>query len=156
MITAMLLFSLGMILLIAGADSLVRGASKIASLMGISPLVIGLTVVSFGTSAPEMVVSVISSTSGQSDIAIGNVLGSNIFNVLFILGLSAIILPLGVSQHIVKLDIPVMIISAILLFFISSDGTISRIDGIILFSGMIAYTVFLIYESRNAEPPVQE
>jgi cation:H+ antiporter len=97
----LILFVVGLMLLIAGAELLVRGASRLAAVVGISPLVIGLTVVAFGTSAPEMAVSVQSALSGQADIALGNVVGSNIINVLFILGISAIIVPLVVAQQFV-------------------------------------------------------
>src|SRR3989304_239998 len=93
-----LLFALGLALLVAGAELLVRGASRLAAAVGISPLVIGLTVVAFGTSAPELAVSVQASIAGQPDLALGNVVGSNIFNVLFILGISALIVPLVVSH----------------------------------------------------------
>ena len=99
----LLLFLAGLVLLIAGAEVLVRGASRLARRFGISPLVIGLTVVAFGTSAPEMAVSVRSRARRQADIALGNVVGSNIFNVLFILGLSALIAPLVVAQQLVRL-----------------------------------------------------
>ena len=98
-LTTIIIFSLGLVLLILGAESLVRGASRLAALLGISPLVIGLTIVAFGTSSPELVVSLQSSITGQSEVALGNIVGSNIFNVLFILGISAIIAPLTVSQQ---------------------------------------------------------
>lgn len=144
----------GLVLLIWGAEFLVRGASRIATSAGISPLVVGLTVVAFGTSSPELAVSVMSAFKGQADLAIGNVVGSNIFNVLLILGLSAIIVPLIVAQQLVRFDVPVMIGVSFLLFALGYDGNISRLDGILLFSGAIAYTVFLIRQSRkekNAE-----
>lgn len=144
----------GLVLLIWGAELLVRGASRIATSAGISPLVVGLTVVAFGTSSPELAVSVMSAFKGQADLAIGNVVGSNIFNVLLILGLSAIIVPLIVAQQLVRFDVPVMIGVSFLLFALGYDGRIGRLDGILLFSGAIAYTVFLIRQSRkekNAE-----
>jgi len=96
-----LMLVLGLFVLTVGAELLVRGASRLAMAMGISPLVVGLTVVAYGTSAPEMVVSVQSSLAGQPDVALGNVVGSNIFNVLFILGVSAMIVPLRVSQQLI-------------------------------------------------------
>ncbi len=99
----------GLIVLVIGAEGLVRGAGRLAAALGISPLVIGLTIVAFGTSSPELAVSVQSALSGQADIALGNVVGSNIFNVLFILGLSAVIVPLVVAQQLVRLDVPLMI-----------------------------------------------
>jgi cation:H+ antiporter len=143
------LFVIGLGLLIAGAEVLVRGASRLAAGVGISPLVIGLTVVAFGTSSPEMAVSVSSAFAGQADIAFGNVVGSNIFNVLFILGISALIAPLIVSQQLVRLDVPIMIGVSVLLLIFASDLQISRLEGVILFAGIITYTVFLIVQSRK-------
>lgn len=102
----LVLFVLGAALLIVGAELLVRGASRLAGSLGISPLVVGLTVVAFGTSSPEAAVSVGSALGGQADIALGNVVGSNIFNVLLILGLSAVVAPLVVSRRLVRLDAP--------------------------------------------------
>lgn len=146
--TILLLLS-GFVLLIVGAEVLVRGASKIAAALGISPLVIGLTVVAFGTSSPEMAVSVMSSMSGNVDIAVGNVVGSNIFNVLFILGLAALIVPLVVAQQLVWLDVPLMIIASLIVLWMGWDGSINRWEGIVLFLGIIAYTVFLIRQSKK-------
>ena len=99
----------GLVFLIWGAELLVRGASRIATAVGISPLVVGLTVVAFGTSSPELAVSVMSAFKGQADLAIGNVVGSNIFNILLILGISSVIVPLVVAQQLVRLDVPLMI-----------------------------------------------
>jgi cation:H+ antiporter len=143
------LFVIGLGLLIAGAEVLVRGASRLAAGVGVSPLVIGLTVVAFGTSSPELAVSVQSAYAGQGDIAFGNVVGSNIFNVLFILGISAIVAPLIVQQQLVRLDVPLMIGVTVLLLIFASDLQISRIEGVILFAGLITYTVFLIRQSRK-------
>jgi len=143
------LFVAGLILLVIGAEALVRGASRLAAIMGISPLIIGLTVVAFGTSAPELAVSVNASLKGQADIALGNVVGSNIFNVLFILGVSAAITPLAVSRQLIRLDVPVMIGVSILTLLFGFDGNISHWEGGILFSGIIIYTAFLIYQSKK-------
>ena len=156
--SVLFLFVLGLLLLVAGAEVLVRGASRLAARVGISPLVIGLTVVAFGTSAPEMAVSVKSALSGQAgaDIALGNVVGSNIFNVLFILGLSATIAPLIVSQQLVRVDVPIMVGVSVLTLLLALDGTISRWNGALLFGGIIAYTVFAIVQSRKEERAVQE
>jgi cation:H+ antiporter len=145
----LVLFVIGLVLLIVGAEALVKGASKLAAGVGISPLVIGLTIVAFGTSSPEMAVSVSSALAGKADIAVGNVVGSNIFNVLFILGVSAVIAPLIVSQQLVRLDVPIMIGVSVLLILFASDLTISRLEGVILFAGIIAYTAFLIVQSRR-------
>jgi cation:H+ antiporter len=145
----LILFVVGLGLLIVGAEALVRGASKLAAAAGISPLVIGLTIVAFGTSSPEMAVSVSSALQGQADVAVGNVVGSNIFNVLFILGIAALIAPLVVSKQLIRFDVPLMIGISIIAIIFGSDGSISRIEGILLFAGIIAYTVFLIYQSRK-------
>jgi cation:H+ antiporter len=140
---------LGLVLMIGGAEWLVRGASRIATAAGISPLVVGLTVVAFGTSSPELAVSVMSAFKGQADLALGNVVGSNIFNVLFILGISAAIVPLVVAQQLVRFDVPLMIAASLVVLLMGLDGSIGRIDGVILFAGVIAYTVFLIRQSRK-------
>lgn len=142
---------LGLVLMIGGAEWLVRGASRVAAAAGISPLVIGLTVVAFGTSSPELAVSVMSAFKGQADLALGNVVGSNLFNVLFILGISALIVPLVVAQQLVRFDVPVMILASLLVLPMGWDGSIGRLDGAILFAGAIAYTVFLIRQSRREE-----
>ncbi|MCX7109229.1 MAG: calcium/sodium antiporter [Candidatus Methylumidiphilus sp.] len=155
MFTAILLI-VGMVLLVAGAESLVRGASKLAASLGISPLVVGLTVVAFGTSSPELAVSTHAAFTGEADIAIGNVVGSNIFNILFILGLSAMVTPLAVAQQLIRLDMPIMIGASLLLPILGMDGKISRLDGLLLFSLLVAYTVFLIRQSRKESKAVQE
>ena len=139
----------GLVLLVGGAEILVRGASKLAALFGISPLVIGLTVVAFGTSAPETAVSVQSAFSGKGDLAIGNVIGSNIANVLLILGLTALIAPLIVSRQLIRLDVPLLIAAGILTWVLAANGTLSRLDGAILFAGIIAYTVFMVKSSMR-------
>jgi cation:H+ antiporter len=144
-----LLMIVGLGLLVAGAEALVRGASRLAAAFGISPLVIGLTVVAFGTSSPEMAVSVMSAYAGQADLAVGNVVGSNIFNVLFILGLSAAIAPLLVSRQLIRLDVPIMIGISFLLLLLALDGSINRLDGVILFAGIISYTAFQIIQARR-------
>jgi cation:H+ antiporter len=146
----------GLVLLVIGAEALVRGASKLAVIAGISPLIIGLTIVAYGTSAPEMAVSVMSSLSGKVDIAVGNVVGSNIFNVLFILGISSIVAPLIVAQQLIRLDVPIMIGVSVLMFVFGLDGKISRVDGSILFIGGLVYTGYLIYQSRKNPEAAQE
>ncbi len=130
-----------------------RGASRIAVTAGITPLVVGLTVVAFGTSSPEMAVSVMAALSGPAgaDIALGNVVGSNIFNVLFILGISAMITPLVVSVQLLRLDVPVMIGVSVLMLLLALDGSISRLDGLLLFTGIIIYTVFVVIEGRKEQ-----
>ncbi|MEB0137089.1 calcium/sodium antiporter [Actimicrobium sp. CCC2.4] len=150
MLMQSLLFIAGLVALVVGADSLVRGASKLALSFGISPLVVGLTIVAFGTSAPEMAVSTGAVLSGQTAIAVGNVVGSNIFNVLFILGLSALVAPLVVHSQLIRQEVPIMIGSALLLVALGLDGTLSRWDGALLLTLVVVYTVFLIVQSRRA------
>lgn len=146
---------LGLVILVGGGELLVRGASRLAIALRISPLVIGLTVVAFGTSAPELAVSVQAAMAGSADLAIGNVVGSNIFNVLFILGLSALIVPLVVSSQLIRWDVPVMIVVSLLFLFFSWNGSINRIEGAILFGGIIAYTWWGIRQSRRESAAVQ-
>jgi cation:H+ antiporter len=147
--SVILLLIVGLVLLVIGAELLVRGASNIASILRIPSLIVGLTIVAYGTSSPEMAVSIQSSFAGQADIALGNVVGSNIFNVLSILGISALIAPLMVANQLIRLDVPVMIGVSVLTFVLGSDGKIDRSDGILLFIGAIIYTLFLIYEAKK-------
>jgi cation:H+ antiporter len=144
-----LMFLGGLSLLVIGANALVRGASKLAMSLGISPLVVGLTIVAFGTSAPEVAVSVGAVLDGKTDIAIGNVVGSNIFNVLFILGISALIAPLVVNIQLIRQEVPIMLGASLLLLALSLDGRLDLLDGGFLFALMVAYTVFLVVQSRR-------
>jgi cation:H+ antiporter len=139
----------GLVLLVAGAEVLVRGAAKLAAQFGIPPLIIGLTVVAFGTSAPETAVSVQAAYAGSGDLAIGNVLGSNIANVLLILGITALVSPLLVSRQIIRLDVPIMIGASLVTYALGWDGSLSRLDGALLFAGVVTYTAFLIISSRK-------
>lgn len=148
---SVLFFLLGLALLVLGAEALVRGASRLALSFGISPLVVGLTVVAFGTSSPELAVSLQSAFSGRADMALGNVVGSNIFNVLFILGASALIVPLVVARQLVRQEVPVMIGVSLLLYALAADGSIGRADGVLLLVLLLAYTVFLIRQSRRRQ-----
>ncbi|MFC3607833.1 calcium/sodium antiporter [Stutzerimonas tarimensis] len=141
----------GLVLLVAGAEVLVRGAARLAAQFGISPLVIGLTVVAFGTSAPETAVSVQSAFAGSGDLAIGNVVGSNIANVLLILGLTALVAPLVVSRQLIRLDVPLMIGASLVVYALAWDGRLTRLDGALLFAAVVAYTVFLIVSSRREQ-----
>ncbi len=150
------LFILGLVALVGGAELLVRGASRLSLLFGISPLVVGLTVVAFGTSAPELAVSVMSALSGQADITVGNVIGSNICNTLLILGLSAVITPLVVSQQLIRIDVPIMVGTSLVAYFFAFDGAYGRLDGLILFSSVVIYTIWAIRRSRRETPEVGE
>ena len=152
---ASLLIFVGLIALVIGAEMLVRGASRLASAFGVSSLIVGLTVVAFGTSAPEMAVSVAASITGNADITMGNVAGSNIFNVLLILGLSALITPLIVDQKLVRFDVPLILIISIIVWIFTYDLTISRWEGFILFTGILIYTVRCILVARNESPAVE-
>jgi cation:H+ antiporter len=153
---SLLWFALGLAALVVGAEALVRGASRLALSAGISPLVVGLTVVAFGTSSPELAVSVQSALSGQVDLAIGNVVGSNVFNVLFILGASALIVPLLVHQQLVRQEVPVMIGMSLLLWALAADGSIARWDGALLAGLLVAYTGFVIRQSRREVGAVRQ
>ena len=146
-------FVLGLALLIAGAELLVRGASRLAAAVGVSPLVIGLTIVALGTSSPELAVSVSSSLAGQSDLVVGNVVGSNIYNILLILGIGAVVAPLIVSQRLVRLDVPLTIGVSVLMYLLARNGKIGRIEGGLLFCGIVAYIIFAIYQGRREENP---
>jgi cation:H+ antiporter len=151
------LLIIGILLLVFGAEYLVRGASTIAERLGISPIVIGLTVVAFGTSAPELAVSVNAALSGSNDVALGNVVGSNIANILLILGLSAAVGGLAITQRIVRLDVPILIGVSILTYVLALNNVLGRIEGALLFVLVIVYTTWLIRESRkeSAEIPAE-
>lgn len=152
--STLLLFLAGTALLIGGAEGLVRGAAGLAGRLGIPPLVVGLTVVAFGTSSPEVAVTVMSVVEGQGDLAFGNVVGSNIFNVLFILGLSALIVPLVVARRLWRIDVPVMIGVSLLGALAAADGEVSRLEGGVLLIGIVAYTVFLLRVAQRERAPV--
>jgi cation:H+ antiporter len=157
MLVTILMFIGGLVVLIAGAEILVRGASRLAAILGISPLVIGLTIVAFGTSSPELAVSVQTALNGQADISIGNVIGSNVFNVLFILGIAAMIRPIRIAEQLIRLDVPIMIgVSLLTYAFAVVGGSLSRTDGIILFSLLIAYIIFSLKQSKAEGQEVQD
>ncbi len=140
---------LGFVLLVLGAELMVKGAAELAARFGIPPIIIGLTVVAFGTSAPELAVAVQSALAGQPDIALGNVVGSNILNILLVLGLAAMITPLIVDSRLVRKEVPILIAVSLLLFGFAYNGTISLIEGAVLFTGSVVYTVYAIVSSRQ-------
>jgi cation:H+ antiporter len=154
--TDALRFVAGLAGLVIGASLLVRGASKLALSFGISPLVVGLTLVAFGTSAPEVAVSIGAALDGRSDIAIGNAVGSNTFNVLFILGVSALITPLAVHLQLIRQEVPIMIGAALLLLLLGLDGRLGGFDAALLAVLMAAYSVFLVVQSRRASAQANE
>ena len=139
-----LLLVAGLVLLVAGANGLVKGASGLAAAAGVPSLIIGLTVVSMGTSAPELSVSVASALQGRTDVALGNVVGSNILNVLLILGLSAAITPLAVKRQLVRLDVPLMIGASAVVYVLALDARISLGESALLLAGLVAYVVFQV------------
>jgi len=140
----------GLLLLFLGAELLVKGSSAIAVRFGISHLVVGLTIVAFGTSAPELVISLKAAVTGSGDISLGNVIGSNISNIGLILGMSALIHPLHVQLQTIRFDVPFMLISSIIFIFFSLGLQLDRIEGIVLFVGFIFFVVFNI-RSINKE-----
>jgi cation:H+ antiporter len=142
---------IGLVCLTLGAEWLVKGASSVAARFGIAPIVIGLTVVAFGTSAPEFAVSVQGALSGNSDVAIGNVVGSNTFNILFVLGLSAVIGSLTIEQRIIKRDIPILMALSIVIYGLIWNDVVGRLEGLVLFIGIIVYTLWLLRGARKAE-----
>lgn len=145
----LLLIALSLFMLFLGAEGLVRGSSSLALRMGVSPLVVGLTVVSFGTSAPELVVSLKSAAIGEGDIAVGNVVGSNLFNVGIILGLTALICPIPVKRKLLKADLPVMLACCMILPILLQNGVINRLEGGFLFSGVVIYTLANLLMARR-------
>ncbi len=151
-----LFFVIGLILLIGGAELLVRGSSRLAASVGITPLVIGLTVVAFGTSSPEFAVSIKAAFSSQPGVALGNIIGSNIFNTLFILGLSALITPLVVDQKLIRLEVPLMIMVSILVWVLGMNNVLGQVEGLFLFAGLLGYTGFLIIQSKQESEVVKQ
>ncbi len=143
-------------LLYVGGEALVRGASALAARMGVSSLAIGLTVVAFGTSAPELAVSVDAAIAGANDISVGNVVGSNIANIALILGLAALIRPMAVQAKVVFLDAPLMILVSLLLLAVLSSGEASRLEGAAFAVGLCAYMGFTLWEARREPGRIRE
>lgn len=149
MITSILLIALALLLLFFGAEGLVRGSSSLALRAGVSPLLVGLTIVAFGTSSPELVVSVKAAIAQQGDLSVGNVVGSNSFNIGIILGLTALLCPIPVHRQIIKVDAPIALGVAGLLLLFLHDKSLSRIEGLLLFIGIVAYTVMNVFLARK-------
>ena len=144
-----IVFIIGLIVLYYGAEFLVKGSSALARDAGLSPVVIGLTIVAFGTSAPEIVVSVVSSVKDKSMIAVGNVIGSNICNIALVLGLAALFRPITSRASVIRRDIPVMLGISGFLFVISMNSVLGRLEGSILIGGVILYTLFNYFQARR-------
>jgi cation:H+ antiporter len=153
---AIILALVGLALLYFGGEWLIRGASTLAIRLGVSSLAIGLTVVAFGTSAPELVVSVDAALSGANDVAVGNVVGSNIANIALILGLAALLRPAKVEAKILRVDAPIMILVSFALLAVMADGRASRLEGCLLLVGLTAYTVFTFWEAGRESQQVRE
>jgi cation:H+ antiporter len=147
----------GLACLVAGAELLVRGSSRLARAFGLSPLIIGLTVVAYSTAGPELAVSLQALWSSQPDLVLGNIIGSNLFNVLCILGLASFITPLVVAQQVIRLDVPIMIGVSFLVLLLGLDGEMSRLDGLVLLGSGIAYTLLLLTQGgQEPDESVQE
>jgi len=155
-IIQLLLLALGFVLLIKGADKFVEGSSKIADKFHIPQLVIGLTIVAFGTSAPEAAVSINAGLNANADIAISNVLGSNIFNILIIIGITCIILPLSIQKSTLYFELPYVIITTLVLLLLGLDGKLSLIDGVILWIMFIVFFIYLIRLSKSGKAQMDD
>ena len=153
MLADILLIIVSLIMLYFGASWLVRGAGSLAVKLGITPLVIGLTIVAYGTSTPELIVSVQAAMNNNGGISIGNVVGSNIFNIGIVLGLSALFYPIKIKAEVIRFDIPVMLITALVFLFFFRDHTISRLEGIVLIASGIFYTIYNIRKSKEEKNP---
>jgi len=148
------LFLAGLLIVLVGADMVLRSASRLASMLKVSPILIGLTVVSVGTSTPELAIGIAAAQEGRGPLAVGNIAGTNIVNILLILGLSAWIRPLPTRSLSVRLDVPVMIVCALALFIMSADGVLGRAEGALMLLGAVSYTVALVRMSRRERAPL--
>ncbi|MBA3899560.1 MAG: calcium/sodium antiporter [Bacteroidetes bacterium] len=153
-----LILILGLAILIAGGEILVKGAVAVALKFNVSILVIGMTVVSFGTSAPELLISIKAALGGHPDISMGNVVGSNIANISLILGLTTLILPISVNKDSIKIDWPIMMLASLLLYIFILNGILGPLEGVFLFLSLIIFNVWLIFKSRkeNKKTVVEE
>ena len=147
---------IGLVLLYLGAQTLIRGGAALALRLGLSSLAVGLTVIAYGTSSPEMVVSAQAALSGNGAISLGNVVGSNSCNILLILGLAAAIAPVSAHVQVIRREIPVMIACSLLLLGLLWDGTLGRIDGALLLAGVVAYTLLTLRDARRAHSAAVE
>ena len=152
---SIILFITGIALLFFGGESLVKGASRLARVLGISPVVIGLTVVAFGTSAPEFVVGLIAALQGANDVVLGNIIGSNISNIGLILGIGAVISPLVIQGKLIKAEVPIMIVLSVILYGICWKFNLGLLPGLFLFGALILFTVYSYFASRD-EPEIIE
>jgi cation:H+ antiporter len=152
MVVNVTLFLVGLVVLVAGAEALIRGAVRIARRLGVSPFVIGFTLVGFGTSAPELVVSLSAALKDSPDLALGNVVGSNIANIGLILALAVLVRPMVMKMRLLWVEMPVMIGASLLLWFLCRDNELSRLDGAILLGGFLLLAIYM-YRTARQEPP---
>ena len=155
------IFAVGLVALYLGAKWLVTGATSLALGLGIRPLLVGITIVALATSMPEFVVNLMAAVTGEDGLALGNIIGSNISNIGLILGVSAVVIPLSVAPSVLRKEFPIMMLVMILFYLLSYDGLISKIDGAILTTGLVAFISFLIIDNRRrapeeAPPPIEE
>lgn len=151
-----IIFLGGLVVIVVGAEVLLRGAARIAAMLKLKPILIGMTVVAVGTSAPELAVGITAAFEGRGPLVVANVAGTNIFNILFILGLTAAIRPLPLQLQSIKLDVPVMMASAVGLFLMAWDGRLSRLDGTLLITAGLLYTVALVRSSRSESDEMRQ
>lgn len=155
MLVPLLILVAGFVLLYFGGEALVKGSSSLALRLGLSPLVVGLTVVAFGTSSPELAVSVQAALGGVDDVALGNVVGSNICNLGLILAVAALVRPMVVAAQVIRLDLPIMIGVSLLLPLLLRDDLLTRFEGILLFLGLLAYVSLSLYLARKESAAVK-
>ena len=153
---AVAVFLVGVVAVVGGAELVVRGGARIAARLGISPLIIGLTVVAVGTSAPELAVGIDAALTGNGELAVGNIAGTNTFNLLFILGLMALLRPLPITRQTIRFDLPFMIGAALLLVLMGFDGAIGTFEGIVLVAGAVLFTTLTIRNARRQSQEVRE
>lgn len=155
MLEGLLWLLAGLALLTVGSEGIVRGASRVAAAFGVSPMMLGLTVVAIGTSMPELAVGITAANQQSGALAIGNIAGTNVMNILFILGLSALLKPLSLQLRVLRLDLPVMLVAAIAMALLAWDGVLDRLDGALLLVGAVGYTVALIRVARRESRAVR-
>ncbi len=144
-----LLFILGLVGLIAGAELFLKAVDHFGLKWGVAPLIMGLTVVAFATGAPELAISVKAAFSGSADLVLGNIIGSNIANILLILGITAVISPLNITRRVVSIDVPIVIVASAAVYLMALDGGLTTVDGIILLAGFVAYSIFTFYQIKK-------
>ncbi len=149
-------FAAGLVALIIGSEWLVKGGARLAAMLGIPPILVGLTVVSIGTSMPELAVGIRAASEGNASLAVGNIAGTNIVNLLLILGLSALIAPIVLEMRTLRLDLPMMTAAAVLLWALAANGTLSPIEGVVLVLGAVVYTLVLIFSARRESRAIQD